>query len=134
MGRLEDKYLIWGYYGHGNLGDELMLRVIVDQIRSHKPGATVYVRCLNKPAAENIIPLQIERMIRIPVLKQFVYILRQISAISKIDTLVIGGGIIPEDDIPGLKEKGIAEIFTPGTPTSVPVEFIKGRLSLRPVP
>ena len=41
------------------------------------------------------------------------------------DILVIGGGVIPEDDIPFLKEKGIAEIFTPGTPTSVTLEFIQ---------
>jgi methylmalonyl-CoA mutase C-terminal domain/subunit len=31
------------------------------------------------------------------------------------DVLVIGGGIIPEEDVPGLKKIGIAEIFGPGT-------------------
>lgn len=31
------------------------------------------------------------------------------------DIMVFGGGIIPEADIPTLKEKGLAEIFTPGT-------------------
>lgn len=41
------------------------------------------------------------------------------------DILVIGGGVIPEEDIPFLKEKGIAQIFTPGTPTTVTIEFIK---------
>jgi len=41
------------------------------------------------------------------------------------DILVIGGGVIPEEDIPFLKEHGIAEIFTPGTPTSAVVEYIK---------
>lgn len=41
------------------------------------------------------------------------------------DVLVIGGGVIPEDDIPFLKEKGISEIFTPGTPTASVIEFIK---------
>lgn len=30
------------------------------------------------------------------------------------DIPVFGGGIIPEEDIPGLKEKGVAEVFTPG--------------------
>lgn len=40
------------------------------------------------------------------------------------DILVIGGGVIPEEDIPGLKEAGIAEIFTPGTPTGVTIDFI----------
>ncbi len=41
------------------------------------------------------------------------------------DVLVIGGGVIPADDIPALKEKGIAEVFTPGTPTSAAIEFVR---------
>ncbi len=41
------------------------------------------------------------------------------------DVLVVGGGVIPGDDIPGLKEAGIAEIFTPGTPTTKAIDFIK---------
>ena len=34
------------------------------------------------------------------------------------DVLIIGGGVIPETDIPALKEAGVAEVFTPGIPTS----------------
>ena len=45
------------------------------------------------------------------------------------DILVFGGGVIPEEDIPGLKAAGIAEVFTPGTPTSVTVEFLKEHCS-----
>ncbi|MHA1653177.1 MAG: cobalamin B12-binding domain-containing protein [Candidatus Thorarchaeota archaeon] len=41
------------------------------------------------------------------------------------DILVIGGGIIPEDDVPELKKAGIAEIFGPGTPLNEIVEYIK---------
>jgi len=41
------------------------------------------------------------------------------------DILVVGGGIIPEEDIPGLKEAGISEIFTPGTTTSTAIDYIK---------
>lgn len=41
------------------------------------------------------------------------------------DILVVGGGVIPDDDIPGLKQAGISEIFTPGTPTQVTVDYIK---------
>ncbi|MDO5062820.1 MAG: cobalamin B12-binding domain-containing protein [Peptostreptococcaceae bacterium] len=44
------------------------------------------------------------------------------------DMLVIGGGVIPDDDIPFLKEKGIAEVFTPGTPTSATADFIRANL------
>lgn len=45
------------------------------------------------------------------------------------DILVVGGGVIPDEDIPYLKEKGIAEVFTPGTPTGVTIEFIKNHIT-----
>ena len=45
------------------------------------------------------------------------------------DILVFGGGVIPEEDIPGLKAAGVAEVFTPGTPTSATIEFLKERCS-----
>ncbi|NLV87944.1 MAG: cobalamin B12-binding domain-containing protein [Tissierellia bacterium] len=44
------------------------------------------------------------------------------------DMLIIGGGVIPEDDIPFLIESGIEAIFTPGTSTKDVVEFIKNNL------
>ncbi len=44
------------------------------------------------------------------------------------DILVIGGGIIPDEDIPALKESGISEIFGPGTYTDEIVNYIKEHL------
>ena len=44
------------------------------------------------------------------------------------DVLVIGGGVIPDADIPGLKAAGVAEVFTPGTPTGNIVEFINANV------
>jgi methylmalonyl-CoA mutase C-terminal domain/subunit len=45
---------------------------------------------------------------------------------QKVDDIrVFGGGIIPDDDIPKLKEKGVAEIFTPGSSTQDIVAWIK---------
>jgi methylmalonyl-CoA mutase C-terminal domain/subunit len=41
------------------------------------------------------------------------------------DVIIIGGGIIPEEDIPSLKKAGIAEIFGPGTPVEDIVTYIK---------
>ena len=41
------------------------------------------------------------------------------------DIVVIGGGIIPEGDIPLLKEMGVAEVFTPGAPTTRIVEWVR---------
>jgi len=44
------------------------------------------------------------------------------------DVLIIGGGVIPYEDIPALKEAGVAELFTPGTATTDMIEFIKNNL------
>ena len=44
------------------------------------------------------------------------------------DVLVVGGGVIPDADIPGLKEAGVAAVFTPGTPTGDVIEFIKANV------
>jgi methylmalonyl-CoA mutase C-terminal domain/subunit len=39
--------------------------------------------------------------------------------------IVFGGGVIPEADIPVLKEKGVSAVFTPGTPIEDVVAFIE---------
>ncbi|ERL05148.1 cobalamin B12-binding domain-containing protein [Mitsuokella sp. oral taxon 131] len=44
------------------------------------------------------------------------------------DVLIIGGGVIPEADIPALKKAGVSEVFTPGTPTSAVIDFIKANV------
>jgi len=44
------------------------------------------------------------------------------------DILVIGGGIIPDEDVPALKECGIAAIFGPGTNTEEVVTYIRENL------
>ena len=41
------------------------------------------------------------------------------------DVLVFAGGIIPQEDVPALKKIGIKEVFGPGTPTSVLIEFVQ---------
>jgi methylmalonyl-CoA mutase C-terminal domain/subunit len=47
------------------------------------------------------------------------------------DVLLFGGGIIPDGDIPVLKEKGVAEIFTPGTPMQAIVDWLGEALAAR---
>jgi len=44
---------------------------------------------------------------------------------NKNDILVIGGGIIPHEDVALLKQSGVAEIFGPGTSTQEIVKFIQ---------
>lgn len=45
------------------------------------------------------------------------------------DIMVFGGGVIPEEDIPFLKESGVAMIFTPGTSTDEVVEFVNKNIT-----
>ena len=44
------------------------------------------------------------------------------------DVVVVVGGTIPNDDIVALKEQGVADVFTPGAPTSAIVEFLQSRV------
>ena len=44
------------------------------------------------------------------------------------DILVIGGGIIPQKDVPRLKEAGVARVFGPGTPIAEIADFIRKNL------
>jgi len=46
------------------------------------------------------------------------------------EVAVFGGGIIPEEDIPGLKQNGVLEIFTPGSSTEQIVAWV--RENIRP--
>ncbi len=70
----------------------------------------------------DVVGLSILSGAHMELLPRVVELLRQKGAD---DVLVIAGGIIPDDDIPKLKEAGIAEIFGPGTPTSRIVDYIK---------
>jgi methylmalonyl-CoA mutase C-terminal domain/subunit len=45
----------------------------------------------------------------------FPEVMKQLKENGRGDLLVIGGGIIPKEDIPSLKESGVGEIFGPGT-------------------
>lgn len=44
------------------------------------------------------------------------------------DILLFGGGIIPDEDIAFLKSKGVAELFTPGTPLETVVDWAKSAI------
>ena len=45
------------------------------------------------------------------------------------DVVVTVGGTIPSQDIPELKELGVAEVFTPGAPTQSIIDFIEGAVT-----
>jgi methylmalonyl-CoA mutase C-terminal domain/subunit len=47
------------------------------------------------------------------------------------DVLLFGGGIIPEDDIPKLKEAGVSAVFLPGASTEDIIKFIRENVKPR---
>jgi methylmalonyl-CoA mutase C-terminal domain/subunit len=46
------------------------------------------------------------------------------------DVVLVVGGTIPHDDIPQLKELGVAEVFTPGAPTQEIVDFLRSTVTV----
>ncbi len=54
----------------------------------------------------------------------FAEVMDLLKASEATDIVVIGGGIIPEGDIPALQELGVSRIFTPGTPTQEVVDWV----------
>jgi methylmalonyl-CoA mutase C-terminal domain/subunit len=49
---------------------------------------------------------------------------RLLTEAGREDILLIGGGIIPEEDIARLEGEGVARLFGPGTPTSDIIDYI----------
>lgn len=47
------------------------------------------------------------------------------------DTLVLVGGIVPQEDIAPLKSKGVSEVFLPGTSTEDIVKFLRENVKER---
>ncbi|HEY5764865.1 MAG TPA: cobalamin B12-binding domain-containing protein [Candidatus Deferrimicrobiaceae bacterium] len=47
------------------------------------------------------------------------------------NVVVFGGGIIPDDDIPSLKKKGVDRVFTPGTPITEIISYVNDKVRPR---
>jgi methylmalonyl-CoA mutase, C-terminal domain len=58
----------------------------------------------------------------------FADIMNKLKELDVTDITVFGGGIIPDADIPELKALGVAEIFTPGTPTAAVVDWVNAHV------
>ncbi len=53
----------------------------------------------------------------------------QLAAEGMDDVIVIGGGVIPDDDIEALKQLGVDHVFTPGTPLGEIVTYLETSVS-----
>ena len=60
----------------------------------------------------------------------FPRVMKLLKEAGATDILVIGGGIIPEEDIPHLRDVGIRAVFGPGSPTTDIVRFIRETVSV----
>lgn len=58
----------------------------------------------------------------------FPEVVKALEAKGMGDVLVIGGGVIPAADIPGLEKAGVKAIFTPGTPSKEVIDFIQANV------
>lgn len=63
----------------------------------------------------------------------FPEVIRQLKEKKMDDVTVIGGGIIPQEDIPGLKKAGVKAIFLPGTDTRDVVKWIHENVQPRKI-
>jgi methylmalonyl-CoA mutase C-terminal domain/subunit len=61
----------------------------------------------------------------------FKRVLELLKASNADDIMVIGGGIIPEEDVPKLKKLGIKELFLPGTSLDTIVNWVKDNVRPR---
>ncbi len=59
----------------------------------------------------------------------FAKVCELLHAADGADVVVFGGGIIPEQDIPRLKEMGVAEVFTPGATTASIVDWVRSHIT-----
>jgi len=55
----------------------------------------------------------------------FPRVLELLKEQGKDDVLIIGGGIMPDDDIAELERLGVGKLFGPGTPTTAPIDFVR---------
>jgi methylmalonyl-CoA mutase C-terminal domain/subunit len=128
------------------MGEERKIRVLIAKpgLDGHDRGAKVVARALRDAGMEVIYtglrqtPEQIVNavvqedvdLVGLSILSGahdylFPRIIELLKEKGAENVLVIGGGVIPEEDITLLKEAGIAEIFGPGTYTGEIVKFIQ---------
>jgi methylmalonyl-CoA mutase C-terminal domain/subunit len=48
------------------------------------------------------------------------------------DIVVFGGGIIPDEDLPALRDTGVRRVFTPGTSTREVIDWVRANVPPRP--
>ena len=128
------------------MADEQKIRVLVAKpgLDGHDRGAKVVARALRDSGMEVIYTglRQTPEMIAQSALQEdvdvvgvsilsgahlelFPLILEQLREKGLENTMILAGGIIPEEDHPALQQMGVQGVFGPGTPTSEIADFIR---------
>lgn len=55
----------------------------------------------------------------------FVDVAKMLKKKGLADVLIVGGGIVPKEDVPKLKKEGIAGVFGPGTPVEKIIKYVE---------
>lgn len=58
----------------------------------------------------------------------FPQVVAELAKRDSADIIVFGGGVIPDGDIPGLRDAGLKMIFTPGTPLDEITDWVQGSI------
>jgi methylmalonyl-CoA mutase, C-terminal domain len=149
-----DDVSIWSAHAaHLDTGEDLMserkVRVLVAKpgLDGHDRGAKIVARALRdagmevvysglRQTPEQVVQAAIQEdvdAIGLSILSgAHMHLFRRILELMKEnqmdDVLLFGGGIIPDDDVAGLKDLGVAEIFQPGSSTEEIIRFLRERI------
>ena len=128
------------------MGEERKIRVLVAKpgLDGHDRGAKVIARALRDAGMEVIYTglRQTPEMVVSAALQEdvdviglsclsgahmhlFSRVMELLRERKATDILVLGGGIIPDEDVPKLKAAGLAAVFTPGSTTQDIINFVR---------
>lgn len=101
MKKAYETYFLYGYYGCGNVGDDLLLSAIIDHLNSSGKDFRIKVKCLNKPSGlsdKNIEFITCETYLAdnsLPRWRRFLqYLLHVWKGMMGVNTLIFGGGTL----------------------------------------
>ena len=126
-------------------GKEVAIRVLIGKLGldGHERGARVVSLALRdegmeviytgiRQSVEMIVEIAVQEAVDVVGLSSlsgahdlFPEVVEQLKKRGMDDVLIIGGGIIPDEDVPYLKESGVSAVFTPGASIKEITDFIK---------
>jgi methylmalonyl-CoA mutase C-terminal domain/subunit len=140
--------------GEGHVGDERKLRLLVGKVGldGHDRGAKIIARALRDAGFEVIYTglHQTPEMVVATAIQEDVdavslsilsgahnYLFPRVIELLREkgagDIAVFGGGIVPDEDIDGLKQAGVKAIFTPGATTESVIAWVRANIHPRPL-